>query len=143
MASKEISEIFIENLKQLLNENNMTYAVFAKKIGVGASTVSMWMRGTNTPRMEVLNRIAELFDIDVVDLYFDRSKKQEHLNKVRAAMGLPSSDIMEKESLTFFQNKDLLDSINKLNEEGQQKVKEYADDLAENSKYRKDISDET
>lgn len=143
MASKEISEIFIENLKQLLNENNMTYAVFAKKIGVGASTVSMWMRGTNTPRMEVLNRIAELFDIDVVDLYFDRSKKQEYLNKVRAAMGLPSSDIMEKESLTFFQNKDLLDSINKLNEEGQQKVKEYADDLAENSKYRKDISDET
>lgn len=143
MASKEISEIFIENLKQLLNENNMTYAVFAKKIGVGASTVSMWMRGTNTPRMEVLNRIAELFDIHVVDLYFDRSKKQEYLNKVRAAMGLPSSDIMEKESLTFFQNKDLLDSINKLNEEGQQKVKEYADDLAENSKYRKDISDET
>lgn len=33
--------------------------------------------------------------------------------------------------------KSLLESIDKLNDEGQQKVKDYADDLADNPKYRK------
>lgn len=45
--------------------------------------------------------------------------------------------IIESAALTVSQGRELLDSINKLNEEGQQKVKEYADDLAENPRYQR------
>jgi len=49
----------------------MTNAEFADKIGVRPSTVSMWMRGTNSPRMELLDKIADLFGISVSDLMTD------------------------------------------------------------------------
>ena len=91
MPTKEVGKIFTENLKYFIEQNNMTYADFAKKIGVSPSTVSMWMRGINMPRMELLDKIADLFNVEVADLYFDRSKQDEHIKKMREAMGLPTT----------------------------------------------------
>ncbi|MEY8409962.1 helix-turn-helix transcriptional regulator [Lachnospiraceae bacterium 62-26] len=71
MPDIDINRIFIENLKTLIKENKMTNAEFADKIGVRPSTVSMWMRGTNSPRMELLDKIADLFGISVSDLMTD------------------------------------------------------------------------
>lgn len=89
MPDRDISTIFIENLKQLLEEKNLTSAEFAKEINVRPSTISMWMTNKSLPRMELVDKIADFFDIDVVDLYIDRSKYNEHLANIRNAMGLP------------------------------------------------------
>lgn len=91
MPDRDINAIFVENLKSLLDSKKMTYADFANKIGVGASTVSMWMTGKSLPRMELLDKIADLFNVEVADLYFDRSKQDEHIKNVRKAMGLPTT----------------------------------------------------
>lgn len=89
MPDKDINTIFIENLKILLEEKNMTFAELAREINVRPSTISMWMTGKSMPRFELVDKIADFFDIDVVDLYWDRSKSNEFIAKVREAMGLP------------------------------------------------------
>lgn len=90
MPEKRIDEIFIDNLKRLLEENHVTSQEFARAIGVSPSTVSMWLTNKSLPRMDLLDKIADYFDIDVVDLYFDNSKRSEHIAKIRQAMKLPT-----------------------------------------------------
>lgn len=46
----------------------MTNKEFAQKIGVKASSVSMWMNGNSLPRMGTLDKIADLFNISVDSL---------------------------------------------------------------------------
>ena len=65
MPDIEIGKIFTENLKKLLEQNNMTNKEFADKIGVKASSVSMWMSGKSLPRMGTLDKIADLFNVPV------------------------------------------------------------------------------
>ena len=73
MPYKEIGEIFTENLKRLLEQNNMTNKEFADKIGVKASSVSMWMSGKSLPRMGTLDKIADLFNVPVEFLVTDKT----------------------------------------------------------------------
>lgn len=63
-----VGDIFIKNLKKLLQANNMTYKDLADKIGVKASSVSMWMNGKSLPRMGTLDKIADLFSTPVNEL---------------------------------------------------------------------------
>lgn len=74
---------------------------------------------------------------------YDQDKNQNFSERGLELLEQLKESTKESAALAVSQGRELLESINKLNEEGQQKVKEYADDLAENSKYRKDISDET
>lgn len=46
----------------------MTYKELAEKIGVKASSVSMWMTGNSLPRMGTLDKIADLFNVSVKSL---------------------------------------------------------------------------
>lgn len=68
MPEIEISEIFTNNLKKLLEIHNMTYKELAENIGVKASSVSMWMNGNSLPRMGTLDKIADLFNVSVESL---------------------------------------------------------------------------
>lgn len=63
-----VGDIFIKNLKKLLQANNMTYKDLAGKIGVKASSVSMWMNGKSLPRMGTLDKIADLFSTPANEL---------------------------------------------------------------------------
>jgi len=74
MPETDIGNIFTDNLKQLLQVNNMTYKELAEKIGVKASSVSMWMNGNSLPRMGTLDKLADLFNISVESLV--TTKKQ-------------------------------------------------------------------
>ena len=65
MPEKDISSMFIKNLKKLLLDNNMTYKELAEKLGVKASSVSMWMTGNSLPRMGLLDKLADLFDVSL------------------------------------------------------------------------------
>ena len=63
MPEKDISSIFTNNLKKLLADNNMTYRELSEKLGVKASSISMWMNGNSLPRMGLLDKLADLFNV--------------------------------------------------------------------------------
>lgn len=68
MPTQEICDIFINNLDMLLKKNGMNKTELSNKIGVGKSTVSMWFSKTALPRMDLLDKIADVFGISVSDL---------------------------------------------------------------------------
>ena len=62
MENNSFSETFSKNLAELLKNNNINQKELAKKIGVSPSTVSMWVTGNSSPRMDLLEKIAELYN---------------------------------------------------------------------------------
>ena len=78
MPEVDIGEIFVNNLKKLLQANNMTYKELALKIGVKASSVSMWINGKSLPRMGKLDKIADLFGISAESLITSENLEPRH-----------------------------------------------------------------
>lgn len=61
--------MFSKNLKYLRESRNMEQLELAKKLGKkSSSTISEWENGKYTPRIGVLNDIAEIFNISISDL---------------------------------------------------------------------------
>ena len=57
---------FKDNLRYLRRSNNMSQDELADKLGYKSfTTIQKWEDGTAFPRVKTLNRIAEIFDIDV------------------------------------------------------------------------------
>ena len=87
MTEKDISSIFTDNLKKLLSEKNMTYKELSENLGVKASSISMWMTGNSLPRMGMLDKLADLFDVSVEYLITNKEEKQGYyLNEETAKL---------------------------------------------------------
>lgn len=63
MSEKEIKDIFTTRLKELLIKNNMTYRQLGDALDIKPSAISMWNSGRSLPRIEVIEKIAEYFNI--------------------------------------------------------------------------------
>ena len=59
------TKIFIYRLTVLLDENNMTQTDLAKKIGVSNVTICRYLTGERTPRIDVLTKIAYVFNVSL------------------------------------------------------------------------------
>ncbi len=111
---------FKDMLKYLRRSKGLSQREFAEKIGVSPSTISMYEVGQREPDFETEEKIADYFNIDLNTL---RGKDVES----PAATPALSPD-----------REELLANYDNLNEEGQQKVREYAADLVDSGKYEKE-----
>lgn len=61
--------MFAQNLKYLRTKNNMEQIELAQKLGrKSSSSISEWESGRYTPKIGILNDIAEIFQISIYDL---------------------------------------------------------------------------
>jgi len=65
---EEKAKVFGKNLEYLLNREDILQKDLAKALGVSKSTVSMWITGATSPRMDKVKRIAELLNCSISDL---------------------------------------------------------------------------
>lgn len=65
MYMREIAEI----IKKLRSEKNLTQKQLAEEIGVSKSTVAMWETGDRKPSRELLEQVADYFNVDMDYLY--------------------------------------------------------------------------
>lgn len=56
---------FKDRLKQLRREQELTQQELAKKLGVSFSSISMYERGEREPSFEMLEMIADFFNVDM------------------------------------------------------------------------------
>lgn len=148
-----------DRIKEIRKEKHLTQKELGEKLGVSYQMIAQYENGKRNPKPETLKKIADALEVPVSSLGFydmmvDSFLKQENplaMDIFNLFAGQPTNiaqrgldvldplkeSLVESAELAVIQGKDLLDSINKLNEEGQQKVKEYADDLAENPKYQR------
>ena len=61
--SETIQEIFTKNLRYLMDKNNITQIDISRALNVSTSTVSDWCNGNKFPRVDRLQRIAELLGV--------------------------------------------------------------------------------
>lgn len=108
------------NLNKLINERNMTQKEFAEMLGVSQAAVTNWVKGKNSPDIEIIAKICNLLKISINEI-IDEPHILSH--KKSAEFNLNISEI------TLIQN------YNKLNEKGKEKLLEYSEDLIGNKKY--------
>lgn len=57
-----------ENIKSLRKQKGYSQEMVAEKLNIVRQTVSKWEKGYSVPDAEMLERIAELFEVSVGDL---------------------------------------------------------------------------
>ena len=77
MSDELQKRIFSENLKRLMEEQNLTQADVAKSIGVSPQTFNTWVRGIALPRMGKIQRLADYFRVDKSDLLEDTANNKK------------------------------------------------------------------
>ena len=67
--------VFSENLKDLLDFNNITQRQLAHDLGLTTASVSRYCSGEQMPRIDIVNKIADYFSVTTSDLFTENTPK--------------------------------------------------------------------
>lgn len=143
-----------ENIKQFRLTANYTQKKLAEECGVAAITIRQYESGKREPNREMISKIAKALRVSPIALTWgsEIGEDWQHLIDSREDIKEASTEtleqllssiksiIIENDSVDIFTGipeEDLLYYFWNLNDDGKQKVIEYAEDLTENSKYHK------
>lgn len=74
-------EIFSKNLQYYMNLYNKTRIQVAKDIGVSYTTFTSWIKGTNYPRIDKIELLANYFRVNKADLIeYKYSENEQYYN---------------------------------------------------------------
>lgn len=120
MTDKEQKRIISRNLLRLLDNSHKSQKEAADAIGVSAQTFNTWVKGIAIPRMGKIQKLADYFGVNKTDIIE------------------PFSDPGPAPSEVFFPIDRRLAEIHcQLNDEGIEKLIEYAEFLLSSGKYLK------
>ena len=71
-----INENIAKNIITLRKQNNWTQQDLANKLNYSDKTISKWERGESTPDIEMLCRVAEIFNVNIEYLTKEHSEKE-------------------------------------------------------------------
>lgn len=120
MTNQEQRIIFSDNLKRHLQRAEKTQKEVADAIGVSAQTFNTWIKGIAIPRMGKIQALADYFRINKSDLIDEPSTDSDP--------DTPMSGPAEDRLISIYRD---------LNDEGQEKLLDYAEDLSGMNKYKK------
>ena len=77
MSENEFNKIFAKRLQHYLDVYEISQAELARRLGVGTTSVSNWVNGTKSPRMNKVDMMCEIFHCKRSDLIEDKSESEE------------------------------------------------------------------
>ena len=86
--------MFGERLRELRTEHEYTQDTLGEKFGVSPKTIGSWERGTREPPMDVISKMASLFDVST-DYLLGLSANRQPLSK-------NSDDLTENQKLVAY-----------------------------------------
>lgn len=105
-------KVFAENLEYYLKKHDMQKKELAQKLNIGQSTVTDWSKARAYPRMDKVQKMAEIFGIEMSDLVEIRGiESKTYL--IKEAKKLTDDLISNPESLALYQEIKKLSSTNK------------------------------
>lgn len=60
-----LREILQKNLADIINNSEMSKKEIAERLGVSAASVTKWVKGDNSPDIELIAKICNLFDTNI------------------------------------------------------------------------------
>ncbi|WP_311443925.1 helix-turn-helix domain-containing protein [Ezakiella coagulans] len=91
----DIKSNFKNNLIYYLNLRQKTQSDLAKSIGVAKTTISSYVNGVSTPRLDKIDKICDFLNIsrnDLLENHNDSSNDEEILNLARYIFELTDED---------------------------------------------------
>lgn len=91
----DIKSNFKNNLIYYLNLRQKTQSDLAKSIGVAKTTISSYVNGVSTPRLDKIDKICDFLNIsrnDLLENHNDSSNDEEFLNLARYIFELTDED---------------------------------------------------
>lgn len=116
-------------LKSLRIKNSMTQKQLADTLGVSESRIGMYERCQREPDFEMLEAIADYFNVDMDYLTGRTSIERQYTFS-------PESPTSPAPALTDQEHR-LLDNYRDLNDAGRDKLLDYAEDLVLSGRYEK------
>lgn len=117
-----IKDEIAKNLLFYRKKSGLTQQELAARLGVKNTAVSNWEKGNNSIDIETLYLAASVFGVSLSDMYGKYASSDEN-----AECSLTRSPAEQQ----------LVNDFRSLNEEGQEKVSEYAADLVASGRYQK------
>lgn len=77
MKNKSFNDVFSKNLRRYFEQSGMTQAEFAKKLGVGTTSIYNWLSGVKNPRMDKVDAMCKLLGVHREDLITDNMAREE------------------------------------------------------------------
>lgn len=112
----DIRETIRKNLKRYLERSEYTQAEIARALGISKTSVTNWMKGVNSPNIELLEPLCELLNINIADMFEEQPEVSETITP---------------------DEQQLVADYREFNAEGKEKVREYVADLKGNPRYKK------
>lgn len=88
---------FHKILKLLRNEKNMSQQELADALGISKSSINMYERGERQPNFEVLESIADYFNVDIDYLLGRTTKTTKLIRPFTIAAHLDTDELTEAE----------------------------------------------
>lgn len=108
---------FGSRLKERRESLGLKQGELGKLLGITGSAIGNYENGVSSPKADILYRVFDVLQCDANYLFQD--------------------EMSNSSEETFELEKDLLDCFHELNDEGQSKLLDYADDLVKSGKYIK------
>ena len=77
----ESKMIFSKNLKLLLDRNNISQVELSKILGVSESSVGKWLLQKSMPRMTIIEKLAQYFQVDKTYFFKDTNNELPELTE--------------------------------------------------------------
>ena len=88
MKDTNIRQTITKNLNELMEKNRIRAIDLAEAVGVSKSAVSHWLAGDNSPNIEVLAKICQVYGVKMSEMLNDRtelsSAEKQHIKKYRS-----------------------------------------------------------
>lgn len=104
MSNNNIRQVITQNLNELLSKREIKAMDLAEAVGVSKSAVSHWLSGDNSPNIEVLAKICQVYNVKMSDLLNDKTdfsfSEKQHIQKYRTLDGYGKKavdDLLETE----------------------------------------------
>ena len=129
-----------ENIRAYREKAGLTLRELADAVGVTHATLSRYETGKSTPRYDILKQIARAVGVD--DVYYlygdeDQDEYDRMMRERNEQITLEQLRIAAKHLATLEKPEGrLLDAFFALNEEGQKKLLDYAEDLVASGRYK-------
>lgn len=88
MMQNNARRIFIDNLKRIMSQKNIKQTDIAYKTGFPLSTISSWYNGQSYPRVDKMQKLADVLDVSMKELTDENASENipEHFETVTDAM---------------------------------------------------------
>lgn len=115
-------EVMARNILRYMDINDKDRKTVCADLGISYTTFTDWVKGNTYPRIDKIELLANYFGVSKADLV------EEYV---------PEATLWKQRTLSPDEVQ-LLEDYQKLNAIGQGKVREYASDLTEQDRYKKD-----